>query len=230
MSTASVTNTFVNAATADAGEVNTNFSDLVTFLNGSVVHTDGSKAFTGNVSGITPTAAAHLARKDYVDAAEADAESASQALLEAAVKTTILYNSGDWSLTSGTTVQYPTWDSESVDDGGWHSGSLGTIIPDVKGIYLVQAQINFNSLSATGYRHLFLQNNGVNFAHVYSPGESASSSEIIQIVGVGKIATAGHAFRLGLRQNSGGTLTIAGGAPNISATWFAVTRLGGSPT
>lgn len=68
MSTASVTNTFVNAATADADEVNTNFSDLVTFLNGSVVHTDGSKAFTGVVSGVTPTAAAHLVRKDYADA------------------------------------------------------------------------------------------------------------------------------------------------------------------
>lgn len=47
MSTASVTNTFVNATTADAGEVNTNFSDLVTFLNGSVLHLDGSKTMTG---------------------------------------------------------------------------------------------------------------------------------------------------------------------------------------
>ena len=47
MATASVTNTFVNATTADAGEVNTNFTDLVTFLNASVVHVDGSKAMTG---------------------------------------------------------------------------------------------------------------------------------------------------------------------------------------
>lgn len=46
MSTASVTNTFVNATTADATEVNTNFTDLVTFLNGSVVHLDGSKTMT----------------------------------------------------------------------------------------------------------------------------------------------------------------------------------------
>jgi hypothetical protein len=47
MATASVTNTFVNGAVAQASEVNTNFSDLVTFLNASVVHVDGSKAMSG---------------------------------------------------------------------------------------------------------------------------------------------------------------------------------------
>lgn len=34
---------------AKAAEVNTNFTNLVTFLNNSVIHKDGSKAFTGNV-------------------------------------------------------------------------------------------------------------------------------------------------------------------------------------
>lgn len=49
MATASVTNTFTNGTTADATEVNTNFNDLVTFVNGSVLHLDGSKTMTGNV-------------------------------------------------------------------------------------------------------------------------------------------------------------------------------------
>lgn len=48
MATASVTNTFVNATSADADEVNVNFSDVVNFLNDSVVHTDGSKALASN--------------------------------------------------------------------------------------------------------------------------------------------------------------------------------------
>lgn len=48
MATAAVTNTFVAATAAEAAEVNTNFTDLVTFLNNSVVHRDGSKAMTGN--------------------------------------------------------------------------------------------------------------------------------------------------------------------------------------
>ena len=47
MATASVTNTFVNAAASSAAAMNTNFADLVTFLNGSVIHVDGSKAMTG---------------------------------------------------------------------------------------------------------------------------------------------------------------------------------------
>lgn len=49
MATASVTNTFVVSTTIDEGDVNTNFNDLVTFLNGSVVHRDGSKTMTGDL-------------------------------------------------------------------------------------------------------------------------------------------------------------------------------------
>jgi len=44
VATASVTNTFVTATTITAAAHNTNFSDLVTFLNSNVVHVDGSKA------------------------------------------------------------------------------------------------------------------------------------------------------------------------------------------
>lgn len=47
MATASVTNTLVTGTTITAAQHNTNYGDLVTFLNGSVVHVDGSKAFTG---------------------------------------------------------------------------------------------------------------------------------------------------------------------------------------
>lgn len=50
MATASVTNTFTNGTTADATEVNTNFNDLVTFVNGSVLHLDGSKTMTGSLA------------------------------------------------------------------------------------------------------------------------------------------------------------------------------------
>lgn len=61
MATASVTNTFVNAQTADADEVNTNFGELVTFLNGSVIHSDNSKTLTAG------TAAGNTARIDDTD-------------------------------------------------------------------------------------------------------------------------------------------------------------------
>ena len=75
MATASVTNTFVAAATASSAAVNTNFSDIVSFLNNSVVHVDGSKAMTGDlamgsnkITGLaTPTADTDGATKVYVD-------------------------------------------------------------------------------------------------------------------------------------------------------------------
>lgn len=41
MAAVSVTHTFVNTAVADATQVNTNFSDLVTFINASVIRVDG---------------------------------------------------------------------------------------------------------------------------------------------------------------------------------------------
>lgn len=47
MATAAVTNVLVDAATIEAAEHNTNFNDLVSFLNNDVVHRDGSKAMTG---------------------------------------------------------------------------------------------------------------------------------------------------------------------------------------
>lgn len=47
MATASVTNTFVTGATILAASFNTNFTDLVSFLNNSTVHRDGSKTMTG---------------------------------------------------------------------------------------------------------------------------------------------------------------------------------------
>jgi len=49
MATASVTNTFTNGTTADADDVNANFTDLVNFLNASTVHADGAVPMTGTL-------------------------------------------------------------------------------------------------------------------------------------------------------------------------------------
>lgn len=47
MATAAVTNDFVSSTTIVSDDVDTNFTDLVSFLNSNVVHVDGSKAMTG---------------------------------------------------------------------------------------------------------------------------------------------------------------------------------------
>lgn len=67
MATASVTNSFTNGLLTDAGEMNTNFSDLVSFLNASVAHLDGSKAFTAPVTGVAPTSDLHLSTRKFAD-------------------------------------------------------------------------------------------------------------------------------------------------------------------
>lgn len=51
MGTLAVTNTFIDATAAEAAEVNENFTDVVTFVNDSVVHRDGSKAMTAAFDG-----------------------------------------------------------------------------------------------------------------------------------------------------------------------------------
>jgi hypothetical protein len=73
MATFTRTWTFTAGTKVKTSEVNKNFTDVSTFLNNSVVHVDGSKAFTGIPSvatGIDPSTANHLSRKAYVDAGD----------------------------------------------------------------------------------------------------------------------------------------------------------------
>ena len=73
MATASVTNTFVAATTAQSAQVNQNYTDVVSFLNNSTAHVDGSKAFTGipTLPATDPTTDNQATRKIYVDNADA---------------------------------------------------------------------------------------------------------------------------------------------------------------
>lgn len=68
-SNVSVTYNFVAGTDAVADQVDTNFNDVVSWVNTNAVHLDGTKAFTGIPSGPSsnPTTANQLARKAYVD-------------------------------------------------------------------------------------------------------------------------------------------------------------------
>lgn len=69
MATAAVNYTFANDTNADAVQVSANFDALVTFLNASALHADGSVSMSGmlTLTGTTPTLANHATRKGYVD-------------------------------------------------------------------------------------------------------------------------------------------------------------------
>lgn len=69
MATASVTYTFVPLTLAESSKANTNFADLVSFLNTQTMHRDASSAFTAIPSGpaLNPSSDNQLTRKKYVD-------------------------------------------------------------------------------------------------------------------------------------------------------------------
>jgi hypothetical protein len=74
MATAAVTYSFTDATPAEAAEVNTNFNDLVNFVNSDVVHADGTVAMTGALTlPGAPTLGTHATTKTYVDAADVTA-------------------------------------------------------------------------------------------------------------------------------------------------------------
>lgn len=69
MATASVTFTFAANTLIQSSQANTNFADVVAFLNGSVIHKDATIAFTAVPSGpgSDPVSANQFTRKAYVD-------------------------------------------------------------------------------------------------------------------------------------------------------------------
>ena len=73
MSAVSKTYTFTPGTDIQSAQANQNFDDLVNYTNTEVIVRDGSKAFTTTPSGpgTDPTSANQLARKQYVDNADA---------------------------------------------------------------------------------------------------------------------------------------------------------------
>jgi hypothetical protein len=137
MATFTRTYTFTVGTKAKAAEVNQNFSEISTFLNNSVVHVDGSKAFTGIptlATGIDPTTSNHLTRKAYVDAKETSLTTAINQRLKqlnvsgVAVGTAPTVSSTQFKVLAGVatlaagsgefTVTFPTTDSTAGFAGG----------------------------------------------------------------------------------------------------------------
>ena len=148
MATASVTNTFVTSSTILAAAFNTNFNDLVNFVNSSVVHVDGSKAFTGNVAGITPTADAHLTRKDYVDGVGKmvgmHRSTTNQSIATSSVVTVILNAIS----TAGDAAYY---DTDTV---------TGEITVLKAGVYAIEGAVTFDTTTDLSERQVQIQVNG----------------------------------------------------------------------
>ena len=97
MATAAVTNQFTASTTIVSDDVDTNFSDLVTFLNGSVLHLDGSKTMTG---------ALNTDENGYHDAASSSAWDTSFT-----TKASISVPAGSWLIIAGYSIETSTTSS-----------------------------------------------------------------------------------------------------------------------
>lgn len=69
MTALSLTYTLSNGPTTDATQVEQDFADIQTYINGSVIRTDGVVGMAAALSLVAgdPTGSAHAVRKDYVD-------------------------------------------------------------------------------------------------------------------------------------------------------------------
>lgn len=82
--------TFTADTDAVASQVNTNFDDIVSFINNQLVHLDGSKTMTGilTLPASDPVSSNQAARKAYVDAQVATKASTASVTSEASTRAT----------------------------------------------------------------------------------------------------------------------------------------------
>lgn len=133
-----------------------------------------------------------------------------------------VFNSGAIALTTATNTVL-TFDSESWDNGGFHSTVTNTsrLTVPVGGLYLFTGHVEFAS-NATGYRQIYLQLNGsIIFAIQRAPAVNGSVS-ILSIAAPYLCASSDYA-ELFATQTSGGNLNVD--AANFYTPYFTVQRI-----
>lgn len=185
MTALNVPNTFVASTTADANEVNANFSAVVDYVNDNVVLTDGSHVMTqaldvGSnkvVNVATPTSATDAANKQYVD------DSVPQRAGGWVART-----SGTQSIpgVTATNIQFPAEYSDS--DGFWPAGATSTTMTvpaGLGGVYILSA---FYSCSTTNAVYIHIVVNGTTYQAPASAGGTANITVCVPMA-AGETAT-----------------------------------------
>lgn len=212
MATVSVTYDFVSGTTSYADHVDQNFNDLVTFLNASVSHVDGTRAFTAPVSGVTPTADAHLATKAYVDDATAVAA---------------MYLSSSQSFASSMTATQVDLNTElgNTDATLFEVDTTNHRIKFLKSgyLYIAVGMVRWDG-HVTGDRCAVIRKNAINQSLIIIPTCTiASMSTRINICHIGTAVTNDY-FELWGFQSSGGALNAEAGSTD--GCWLKVQAIG----
>jgi microcystin-dependent protein len=117
MSTASVSFLFVDGTDAEAAEVNRNFTDLIDFLNNSVVHRDGATAMSGSfdagsnriVNVSSGTAGSDAVNKTQLDAVQTQLNAAGTVPVGAGMEWYSNTVPAKWLLQNGAAVSRSTY-------------------------------------------------------------------------------------------------------------------------
>lgn len=187
MSTAAVTYTFAANTLVQASQANTNFQDVVDFLNSDVIHKDASIAFTAIPSGPSddPTSDDQFARKAYVD-----------------MCCGVIYKNGSYaSVSSATEI---TGTSTLVDRGVAIASDNITI--EEAGVYVIIATFGVQT-NTTGRRGIMVRKNGSGWKGDGGDAENTSGfGKRVTVVAMDSLIV-GDVFDYTWYQNSGSTLT-----------------------
>lgn len=224
-----VTYNFVAGTPAVADNVDTNFADLVTWINTNAVHLDGSKAFTGAPTyGSDPSSANELARKAYVDTKMSAVTSTTrpsspvngQMILETDKKRVRVWDGSAWLLVSGaqhagasntgtvvanTVTATLTFATEDADTDTFFTAGGSTFTIPEAGTYAVTARLS--RTAGTNFNAGFSS-----YAEIVTPGSAnfrylpASSDTVVGTV-VRRFA-ASDTFTVTFTNNSGGSTTF----------------------
>lgn len=187
MATAAVTYTFAANTLVQASQANTNFQDLVDFLNGSVIHKDASIAFTNVPTGPSedPTSDDHLVRKAYVDMACG-----------------VIYKNGNFnSVGSATAV---TGTSTLVDRNVAIASDAITV--EIPGVYVILTSFGVQT-NTTGRRGVMVKKNGAQWKG--DGGDAENTTGFGKRCGFTTMdaLVEGDSFSAQYMQNSGSTLS-----------------------
>ena len=201
MATANVTYTFAPLTDILSSEANTNFDDLVTFLNTEVVQKDASVAFTAVPSGpaTDPVSDNQYARKAYVDGVFGLIEMAAVSLINAPSLTDV---GGNWT---------------SVANRGITTSNTGFTVVTT-GAYEIGFSTSFALSTGIG-RTFTVRVNGVQVDSDFVVPDIASSG-VRQKMAVTRFLTltAGDVLTYQYRQDSGASLAC------VAQAWVRTRR------
>lgn len=220
-----VTYEFVNKQIISASKINTNFNDgNNSDVDGTKRHNIGDLAINGTVRidgngsviGVDGTFSDDVVIVDDTKIGGDLAVTGNTSLVGTLTVTgdvtfsgqdkVLLTKSSDQAISSGGGNTDVIWETETYDTGGLHAASSANVVIVNSGVYLLEANIRWDS-NITGNRTTLILADGVGVAGSVGAPDSTGSATIQATSAVGSF-TAGDIIKVQVNQSSGGSLNV----------------------